>query len=69
MAKITVTWEIDDGYHGGSRPHKTSFESHEHEDENWEDLTEERRQEIIDQEVEQDYRNNYGFSVTNVAVT
>jgi hypothetical protein len=69
MAKITVTWEIDEGYCGGSRPKITSFESHDHEDENWEDLTEEKKQGIIDQEVEQDYRNNYSFSITNVTVT
>lgn len=58
---IKVTWEIDDGYVGGSRPHETIIDF---DIEDWKELTEEQLEEQIDDAVEDDFNDKITFIIT-----
>ena len=66
MSVISVTWEMEDGYCGKARPHHTKFESEDYEDGKWDDIDEQRKNEIIDKVVQEDFKNKISFSITRI---
>lgn len=57
---MIITWEVDDGYAGGSRPHTTDIPDDEFD----EDMTEEQKEQIIIEYVEQSFRDSVSWSIT-----
>lgn len=55
---MRVTWQVEDGYVGGSRPHTTVID-----DEDLEDLDEKEREERIDEFIEEDFRNKVSWTI------
>lgn len=55
---MRVTWQVEDGYVGGSRPHTTVID-----DEDLEDLDEKERDERIDEFIEEDFRNKVSWVI------
>lgn len=68
MSKITISWEVEDGYAGGSRPHRVSFDPTNYidEDETWEEISQERKDEIINDIVETDFEQTISFVIRKV---
>ncbi len=60
IEKITVTWEVDDGYDGRSRPQTTIVDEEDLED----CETKEEIREVIDECVRAEM-NEMGYSITN----
>ncbi len=67
MAVLTVTWEAEDGYCGGSRPHTIEVEVPDDEarGKNGDDFREHR--EVIDA-VQLDFENNVSWGITEIHV-
>jgi|GEM_PF-2356653 len=64
--KITVHWQVDDGYVGKSRPQKTVITPYEDlGQEEWEEMTEEERDEYIEQCVQDDFDQKVSFAIDN----
>lgn len=66
--KFKVTWEVDDGYAGKSRPqHTTVKPSDDFTEEEWNEMDELYKKEYVDQMVQYDfdgmsfYVEDYGF--------
>ena len=59
---MRVTWEVDDGYVGKGRPQHTEIPDDEIED----CETEEEKQELINQYVQEDFDNSITWSITHV---
>jgi hypothetical protein len=53
MLKIEVTWQVEDGYVGKSRPQYTTFRIDK---EDWEDYTEQDKMDCVDEYVDDDFR-------------
>lgn len=67
--KIEVTWEIEDGYAGKSRPQHLSFDTDDFMDEQeWNDLPEKDKKEIINQEVLRDFNDKISYAVTDFGI-
>ena len=60
MARIT--WEVEDGYVGKSRPHFTEVDD----DELAECETEDERNDLINDYVQEDFDNHISFSITSI---
>ena len=60
---IIVTWEVEDGYVGASAPHTTTIPRQEY------DCceTDEERQSLIDEYVEDDFRQTITYVISNVS--
>lgn len=56
---MIVTWQCEDGYVGGSRPHRVEVPD----DELAECETEEEREQMINDYVEEDFRNKVSWSI------
>ena len=62
--KITVHWQIEDGYVGGSRPQETVIRPYEDlGQEEWEEMTESEREEFIQQCVQEDFEQKITFAI------
>lgn len=59
--KLTVIWEISDGYVGGSRPHRMTIS----EDDFSGHMTDEELEEILFEMVDEDFRRKASYSITN----
>jgi hypothetical protein len=70
MNKIKITWEVEDGYLGRSRPQTTTVDIEKEimSEEDWNELTEDDKKEILDQAVEEDYKQKISFSITNYGI-
>lgn len=66
--KIEITWQVEDGYAGGSRPQHTNFETLDYveSDEEWNNLSEQEKQDYYDQAVQEDFNQSIFFNITNV---
>jgi len=62
--KIEVTWEVDDGYAGPSRPQSTVVDL-----EDFEDLSEQAIEVLLYEIVGEDFSQNIGYSITSAAVS
>lgn len=58
---MTVTWEIDDGYAGGNRPHETEIDD----DELAECETIEDKKQLIREYVQSDFSANIDWYITD----
>lgn len=56
---IEVTWEAEDGYHGGRRPHTFTIQ-----DDDIEGLTEQEVKEYIEEMVQQQFNENVSWTYT-----
>ena len=56
---MKVTWQVDDGYVGGSRPHTTEVDDYELS----ECETEEERQELINDTIQNDFDQKISWSI------
>lgn len=62
--KITINWEVEDGYVGRSRPQYTEFDSNHHvDDQEWEEMTIEEKQDLICDAVREDFENRISFGI------
>ena len=64
--KITVHWQVEDGYVGKSRPQKTIIKPYEDlGQEEWEEMSESERDEYIEQCVQDDFDQKVSFAIDN----
>ena len=64
--KYEITWEIDDGYAGGSRPHTFIFDSSDYmDDESWETAHEDERNDIIYEAGQIEFANKVTWYIMN----
>jgi hypothetical protein len=63
--RITVPWEVSDGYIGKSRPQKTIIEV---DDEHWEELNETEREELIEEHVQAHFNEEIGFEIDHECI-
>ena len=63
--KIRVMWQVNDGYAGKSRLQETIFESHDYTKTDWKELTEEEKETILDQAVQEDFHNKIMYYIIN----
>ena len=56
---MKVTWQVDDGYISGSRPHTTEIDD----DELAECETEEERQDLINDSIQNDFEQCISWSI------
>lgn len=61
--KIKVTWEVEDNYAGGSRPHSTMFDTEWYDD--WEELSDDLKKRCIEEVVQEDFDQKITFSITD----
>jgi len=61
---IEVTWQAEDGYCGGSRPHTIKFD-----DDEVEDMDAEERQEFIENAVQEEFEQTVTWEITNIEET
>lgn len=62
--ELNITWGVDDGY-AGSRPQQISFETDDYTDD-WNELSETEKNDIIDDVVDQDFNNKISCYVISV---
>ena len=58
---VLVTWEVDDGYCGRSRPQHTYVDP-----EDLKDLSDEERDAVIDDHIREDFEAKIAWSITRV---
>ena len=65
--KLTIIWEIDDGYVGKSRPHKTIFDTDDwtNDEEEWNELSEQQKKEYIEEAVQNDFDQTIFFYISD----
>lgn len=64
--KIKITWEVSDGYVGKSRPQYCTFNSEDYMDEeDWNNLSEEEKEQYINDFVQEEFNNNISWDITN----
>lgn len=62
--KITVHWQVEDGYVGKSRPQKTIIKPYNDlGQEEWEEMSESERDEYIEQCVQDDFDQKVSFAI------
>jgi hypothetical protein len=61
MSKVTVRWQVDDGYVGGTRPQRTQVDTEDFQH----CKTEEDVRNVLDEIIEEEMRTRIGFSVSN----
>lgn len=67
--KIKVRWQVDDGYAGASRPQHTTFDTEDYcDDEEWESKSEEEKRQLIEEVVEEDFRNKASFHIDDYGI-
>ena len=67
---INVTWEVDDGYAGGSAPHNLEVNTNDfvNDDDEWNELTEEQKENYIADAVQDDFDNSINWYITSKEV-
>ncbi len=70
MEKITVRWEVADGYSGKSRPQTTIIDVEKDlmSAEEWNDLSEDEREEHIDSIVQEDFEQKISFGIDDYGI-
>ncbi len=70
MEKIKIKWEVEDGYVGKSRPQITTIDVEKHimSEEDWNALNEDEKKEVIEQAVEEDYKQKISFSISDYGI-
>jgi hypothetical protein len=70
MEKIKVTWEVEDGYAGKSRPQTTIIDiEQEHMSEGeWNELSEDEKRELIEDCVREDFENKISFGIDSYGI-
>ncbi len=63
--KITVKWEVADGYAGASRPQRTIVDT---DDCDWDEMNEQERKEWIAESVQYDFEQKISFEITNYGI-
>ncbi len=58
---MKITWEVDDGYCGGSRPHHIEIDD----EELAECKTEEEKEKLIEDYVQDDFEQNISWYITS----
>ena len=67
--KIDVTWQVYDGYCGGSRPQHTKIDTSDYMDDvEWIEQSEEERQKYIEEAVQEDFNQKVCFNIDSVDV-
>ncbi len=67
--KITVRWQVDDGYVGGARPHRTTVNTEEMmEDEMWNQLSDDEKKEHLISYVEDDFNDRITFAIDDYGI-
>jgi hypothetical protein len=67
--KITIKWEVADGYVGKSRPQTTVFNTEdEFDNDEWEELDEDSKREAIECAVQQDFENRISFEINDYGI-
>ncbi len=64
--KITVKWEVADGYVGKSRPQRTIVDTDDAYE--WEKMTDDEKREWIQDQVQQDFENRISFEINNYGI-
>lgn len=64
--KLDITWEVEDGYAGKSRPQHSIFDTDEDCVEIWDELTDEEKSELIDEFIQEEFYNKISFSITHI---
>jgi len=67
MKKIKIKWEVEDGYVGKQRPQSTTIDIEKEimSEEDWNALTKDEKEEIIEQAVEEDFKQKISFSISD----
>lgn len=60
---IEITWEVDDGYAGKSRPQRSVFNTKDYydTDEEWIDLSEDEKEEQIDDFIQREFESRISW--------
>jgi len=58
---MKITWEVEDGYVGGARPHHSEIP-----DEDFEGMTEEEKEKYIQEWIQDDFSNSIFWSITKI---
>lgn len=63
--KLTIKWEVEDGYVGKSRPQKTIFDTNDYtnDEEEWNSLSEKEKMDYISEAVQEDFDQKIFFSI------
>ena len=61
MDDVEVTYEVEDGYVGGSAPHYVSIPR-----EDWDETPAEDRRALAEQMVREDFQQNISWYITNI---
>jgi hypothetical protein len=71
MMTLDVTWQVEDGYVGGSRPHHTKIRLDDYVDdiESWNQMSQEEKDDIIRDIVREDFEQRIDFSITTISET
>lgn len=65
--KIKITWQVDDGYAGGSRPQTSILDTDEYFDSHgeWGKLSDEKKGAIIDGFIQEEFEQRITWDITN----
>jgi hypothetical protein len=67
--KITVKWEVEDGYAGKSRPQKTIIDTERDMQEGeWDEMSQEERMEYIEECVQEDFDQKISFAIEDYGI-
>ena len=62
--KLNITYEVEDGYAGKSRPQQFVFDSEAWCDD-WEELTEDEKNDYINQSIDEDFNDKISWCIIN----
>jgi hypothetical protein len=69
MPKFKVTWEVEDGYVGKSRPQHTVVDTeYEFDDNEWDEMSEDDKKGWIAQQVEDDFNSKISFCISDYGI-
>lgn len=69
MEKIIVTWEVEDGYVGKSRPQSTTIDIEQNMDlTEWESMSEDEKRDFIGEMVQCDFEQKISFTINNYGI-
>lgn len=64
LPTLKITWEVEDGYVGTSRPQHTKIDLNDDFDpEDWEEMSLEDKQDYIDEIVYEDFQERIGYYI------
>jgi hypothetical protein len=66
---IKTNWEVEDGYAGKSRPYQTIINTRDYmSDQEWDELTYQEKEEIIDEEIQLDYQSKISYYIKDYGI-